>query len=384
MTEFQDIVSFIRELYNEPENFIPLHEPQFIGNEKAYVLDAIDSTFVSSVGAYVDKFEKEMAKIAGTNYAVATVNGTAALHAALLVAGVKKNEEVITQPFTFVATANSITYTGADPVFVDVAQHTLSLSPEKLEGFLNEHAYLSNDGNCFNKTTGKRIAACLPMHTFGLPGRIDELNAICQQFNIPLVEDAAESLGSIYKAHHTGSFGLMGTFSFNGNKTVTSGGGGAVVTNDLETANHAKHLTTTAKARDGWQFGHDQVGYNYRMPNLNAAFACAQLEMLDHFVQNKRETAQAYADFFKESSYTFIQETSDAYSNYWLNSILVNDREERDALLDYANEQGIMARPAWKVLHHLPMYNNCFQDDLTNAEWLEQRIVHLPSSVRGV
>jgi dTDP-4-amino-4,6-dideoxygalactose transaminase len=265
---------------------------------------------------------------------------------------------------------------------VDVAQHTLSLSPEKLEAFLNKHAYLSNDGNCFNKTTGKRIAACLPMHTFGLPGRIDELNAICQQFNIPLVEDAAESLGSTYKAHHTGSFGLMGTFSFNGNKTVTSGGGGALVTNDLETANYAKHLTTTAKARDGWQFGHNQVGYNYRMPNLNAAFACAQLEMLHHFVQNKRETAQAYADFFKDSSYTFIQETSDAYSNYWLNSILVNDREERDALLDYANEQGIMARPAWQVLHHLPMYKDCFKTDLTNAEWLEQRIVHLPSSVR--
>ena len=381
MNNYNNIVSFIRDQFNTPEAFIPLHEPRFFGKEREYVMDAIDSTFVSSVGAYVDKFEKMMCEITGAKFAVATVNGTSALHTALILAGVKPGDEVITQPLTFVATANAIAYTGAKPVFTDVDRDTMGLSPEKLEQFLSRNFTLKG-GVSINNRTGKRAAACVPMHTFGMPCRIDELAEVCKQWRIPLIEDSAESLGSRYKGQDTGTFGKLGVFSFNGNKTVTSGGGGAIVTDDEELAKLAKHITTTAKKPHKWEYIHDYVGYNYRMPNLNAAMACAQLEQLNHYIENKRELANSYRDFFRDTNIGFIDEIESAFSNYWLNAVCLEDREERDRFLAHTNEQGVMTRPIWKLMNKLEMYKDCQTGDLENSEWLEDRIVNIPSSVR--
>jgi perosamine synthetase len=381
MNKFQPTVSFIRGQFNTPEAFIPLHEPRFIGREKEYVADAIDSTFVSSVGAYVDKFEKMMCEITGAKYAVATVNGTSALHISLILAGVKPGDEVITQPLTFVATANSIAYTGASPLFVDVDRDTMGLSPFALREFLGKYVE-SRNGSAVNKQTGKRIAACVPMHTFGFPARIDEIADICSEYSIPLVEDSAESLGSLYKNKHTGTFGRLGVFSFNGNKTVTAGGGGAIVTDDEELARRAKHITTTAKKPHKWEYIHDEIGYNYRMPNLNAALACAQLEQLDHYIDNKRELAQNYAGFFDSTDIGFMIEPENSFSNYWLNAVCLHSREERDAFLAYTNEHGVMTRPVWHLMNKLEMFKDSMTGDLANAEWLEDRIVNIPSSVR--
>jgi aminotransferase in exopolysaccharide biosynthesis len=379
--KFQDIVSFIRKLYNKPEGFIPLHEPKFIGNERKYVLDAIDSTFVSSVGEYVNRFEKMMTEQCGTTYAVATVNGTAALHIALLLADVKPHDEVITQPLTFIATCNAISYIGAHPVFLDVDQDTMGLSPIALKSWLNENAHRqTSNAKPINKKTGKHISACIPMHTFGFPCRIDEIKAICDEWNIALIEDAAESIGSFYKGKHTGSFGLIGTFSFNGNKTITCGGGGAIVTNDESIAKRAKHLTTQAKVPHPWEFTHDAVGYNYRLPNLNAAMACAQLEVLNDFVAIKRENAEKYNNFFNEIKVPFVTEIEGAYSNYWLNCILMKDKFERDAFLEYANNNGVMTRPTWNLMNTLPMFEQCQTDELLNATNLSERLVNIPSS----
>jgi perosamine synthetase len=381
MNNYNNIVSFIREQFNTPEAFIPLHEPRFFGKEREYVMDAIDSTFVSSVGAYVDKFEKMMCEITGAKFAVATVNGTSALHTALILAGVKPGDEVITQPLTFVATANAIAYTGAKPVFTDVDRDTMGLSHEKLEQFLSRNFTLKG-GVSINNRTGKRAAACVPMHTFGMPCRIDELATVCKKWHIPLIEDSAESLGSRYKGRHTGTFGKLGVFSFNGNKTVTSGGGGAIVTDDEELAKLAKHITTTAKKPHKWEYIHDHVGYNYRMPNLNAAMACAQLEQLDHYIENKRELAGSYREFFRDSNIGFIDEIESGYSNYWLNAVCLENREERDRFLAHTNEKGVMTRPIWQLMNKLEMYKDCQAGDLENSEWLEDRIVNIPSSVR--
>jgi len=381
MNQFESTVSFIRKQFNTPEAFIPLHEPRFIGNEKKYVADAIDSTFVSSIGAYVDKFEKMMCDITGAKHTVATVNGTSALHISLILAGVKPDDEVITQPLTFVATANAIAYTGASPVFVDVDRDTMGLSPSSLNEFLGKHAEVKN-GVTINKKTGKRIAACVPMHTFGLPARIDKIADICREYSIPLIEDSAESLGSRYKDQHTGTFGLFGVFSFNGNKTVTAGGGGAIITDNEELARSAKHLTTTAKKPHKWEYIHDEVGYNYRMPNLNAALACAQLEQLDHYIANKRELARHYSDFFADSNVGFMNEPENCFSNYWLNAVCLKNREERNAFLAYTNENGVMTRPVWHLMNKLEMYKNSMTGDLSESEWLEDRIVNIPSSVR--
>ena len=381
MEKFEHIVTFIRQEFATPDAFIPLHEPRFTGNEKKYLMDAIDSTFVSSVGAYVDRFEQMMCDITGAKYAVATVNGTSALHIALLLAGAGRETEVITQPLTFVATANAIAYTGASPVFVDVDRDTLGLSPEKLEQFL-ESGVTRNGGVSINKKTGKKIVACVPMHTFGLPARIDEIQAICERFGIDLVEDAAESLGSYYNGIHTGSFGRMGIFSFNGNKTVTAGGGGALVTDEEELAKRAKHITTTAKKSHKWEYIHDEIGYNYRMPNLNAALACAQLEQLGSYIDNKRELAGRYRDFFEELDIEFITEKEPGRSNYWLNAICLKDREERDRFLAYTNEKNVMTRPIWCLMNKLEMFRDSQSGDLANADWLEDRIVNIPSSVR--
>ena len=378
--KYQPIIDFIRNLYQTTE-FIPLHEPKFIGNEKAYVVDCIDSTFVSSVGKYVDRFEHEMAKYTGAKYAVATVNGTAALHIALKLAGVSQDNEVITQSLTFVATCNAISYCGAKPVFVDVDRDTLGLSPESLKAFLSANATQTADG-CFNRKTGRRIAAVVPMHTFGLPCRIDEIAVVCEEFGVALIEDAAESLGSYYKNKHTGLFGKLAAFSFNGNKTITTGGGGMIITDDEALAKRAKHITTTAKVPHSYEFVHDEIGYNYRLPNINAALGCAQLEVLPRMLESKRSIAMEYAKYFSATNIKFVQEISQATTNCWLNAIILENRQERDAFLKELNDAGVMSRPIWRLMSELAMFRECQADDLSNSKWLEERVVNLPSSAR--
>ena len=377
---FSEIIDFIKSLYPS-ENPVPLHAPRFAGNEKKYVIDAIDSTFVSSVGKYVDRFEEMICKITGAKYAIATVNGTCALHVALKLAGVQPGDEVITQPLSFVATANSIAYCGAKPIFLDVELETLGFDPTALESFLQVHAHIK-ENTCYNKTSGNRIAACVPVHTFGHPCRIDAIAEICQRYHVPLIEDAAESLGSTYKGRYTGTFGLFGIYSFNGNKTVTCGGGGAIVTDDKVLAKSAKHLTTTAKVPHSYEHVHDAVGFNYRLPNLNAALAVAQLEQLDFFIKKKRELAETYKTFFESLGIPFIHEPEYARSNYWLNAIILPDHKTRDEFLKTTNEAKVMTRPVWRLLNKLGMYRNCCTDTLTNAQWLEDRVVNIPSSVR--
>ena len=379
---YKNIVSYIRDIYGIQQEFIPLHEPRFIGNEKKYVLDAIDSTFVSSIGSYVDKFESMMCDLTGSKYAIAIVNGTNALHLSLLLADVKEGDEVLTQPLTFIATVNAISYCNATPHFVDVDKETLGLSPSKLENYLNDISLMRN-GQCYNKETGKRISACVPMHTFGLPLFIDKLVEVCSRYNIPVIEDAAESLGSYYKKKHTGTFGLLGVFSFNGNKIVTSGGGGAIITNNEDLAKKAKHLSTQSKIPHKWEFKHDQIGFNYRMPNLNAALACAQLEQLEFYIQNKRKLSELYFGFFKNNNeIKLIREVKQSKSNYWLNSIILKDKKQRDNFLKFTNENGIMTRPIWNLMNKLDMFKKANCSDLKTAEWLEERVVSITSSVR--
>jgi perosamine synthetase len=379
---YNNFVKFVRELYNTPEGFISLHEPRFVGNEKKYVIDAIDSTYVSSVGEYVNRFEKMICEITGAKYSIACVNGTNALHLALILAGVEYEDEVLTQTLTFVATANAISYIGATPHFVDVDRETLGLSPSLLKKHLHEIAEVKN-GNCYNKITGKRIAACVPMHTFGLPMYIDELVEVCNEFKIPLVEDAAESIGSYYKNQHTGTYGLVGVFSFNGNKIVTSGGGGCIITNNEAIAKRAKHLSTQAKIPHRWDFDHDAIGYNYRMPNLNAALMCAQLEQLNNFVENKRELSSIYRNYFTEHKFAkYMTEVEHAKSNYWFNAILFENETQRNDFLTFTNDNEIMTRPIWKLMNELNHFNNCPKADLSNAKYLAERIVNITSSVR--
>lgn len=373
------LISFVRDQYRTDE-FIPLHAPVFAGLERNYVTDTIDSTFVSSVGAYVDRFERDMVAYTGSPRAVAAVNGTAALHIALQLVGVKPGELVITQPLTFVATCNAIAYCGAEPVFVDVDRHTLGLSPVALDAWLSENARIDDDGVCRTRDTGQVIRACLPMHTFGHPADLDGLLEVCERWKLALVEDAAESLGSFYKGRHTGTFGAIGTLSFNGNKIITTGGGGMVLAGEA-LGTRAKHLTTTAKQPHPYEYVHDEVGYNYRLPNLNAALGCAQLEQLEAFIANKRTLAARYADHFSGSEFQFVTEPDGCRSNYWLNAVICDSREQRDTLLKATNEKGVMTRPIWALMNHLPIYAHCRKGDLTQAEWLEARVVNLPSSV---
>jgi len=378
---FDEIIAQIRKLHGNEADFLPLHAPVFKGNEKRYVADTIESTFVSSVGAYVVRFEEMMKEITGARYAVAIVNGTCALHLALILAGVEKEEEVITQPLTFVATVNAIVHANAHPHFVDVDMDSMGLSPVKLSERLAAVAEMRGD-KCYNKETGRRIAACVPMHTFGMPMRIDEVADICRKYNIPVVEDSTESIGSRYKGKHTGVFGLLGTFSFNGNKTITSGAGGAIITDNEELGKKAKHLSTTAKIPHAWAFEHDAVAYNYRMPNLNAALACAQLEQLEKFISDKRELAAQYQQAFSKLPIQVVKEIDEAKANFWLCCLLMNNRDERDAFLAFSNERKVMTRPAWQLMNRLPMYKDCASGNLANAEWLEARIVNIPSSPR--
>lgn len=377
---YKDIVEFVKTLYPN-ESFVPLHAPLFQGNEKKYVDDCIDSTFVSSVGQYVNKFEDMMCAYTGAKYAIATTNGTSALHMALMLVGVERDTEVLSQALTFVATANAISYIGAVPAFIDSGKDNLGMCPKSLEEFLTENAEI-RDNATFNKRTQRRISACVPMHVFGHPVEMDEIQRICKKFNIPLVEDAAESLGSFYKGEHTGLKGDVGILSFNGNKIVTCGGGGMIITNNEALAKRGKHLTTTAKQPHKWEFYHDEIGYNYRLPNLNAALACAQMENLPAFVENKRQTAAEYRNYFAKKGICFVDEPKDTQSNFWLNAIEFNSRKERDEFLEYSNNNGVMSRPIWRLMTDLPAFSNAFKMPMTNASHYVDTIINIPSSVR--
>lgn len=379
-SSYKKITDFIHDLYGAPE--VSLHAPCFIGNEKKYLAECVDTTFVSSVGQFVDRFEEKMAQYTGAARAVTCVNGTNALHLALLLVGVEQGDEVLTQALTFIATCNAIRYIDAHPVFLDVDQSTMGLSPDAMRDWLFRNAEMK-DSQCFNKNTQRRIKACVPMHTFGHPARIDEIAAVCKEYHIELVEDAAESLGSLYKGQHTGLFGRVGVISFNGNKTITTGGGGMLLLNNEELGAQAKHLTTQAKVPHRWEFIHDRIGYNYRMPNINAALGCAQLEHLEEFVMNKRETAEKYHAFFATiDDMDYFVEPENCRSNYWLNTILLKDRQAQQDFLQYTNDHGIMTRPAWQLMNRLEMFKGCETDGLKHTQWFEERIVNIPSSVR--
>jgi aminotransferase in exopolysaccharide biosynthesis len=376
---FDALIRFIRDTYGT-KGLIPLHAPVFRGQEKAYLLECIDSTYVSSVGPFVDRFERDVAAYTGAPCAVATVNGTAALHVALVVAGVAQGDLVITQALTFVATCNAIAYCGAKPVFVDVDRHTLGLSPGAVEQWLESAAQLDAGGVCRHKEDGRVVRACLPMHTFGHPADLAGLVAVCKRWNLALVEDAAESLGSLYRGQHTGTFGRLGALSFNGNKILTTGGGGMLLA-DTTLGARAKYLTTTAKQPHAYEFIHDEVGYNYRLPNLNAALGCAQLEQIETFVHAKRQLAEHYAALLSKSELQFVQEPPGCRSNYWLNAVVCEDSAQRDALLKATHHAGVSTRPIWQLMSRLPAFRDCVHGDLVNSQWLEARVVNLPSSV---
>lgn len=375
------ITSFIEQvrcIYGDA--FVPLHRPVFEGNERQYLTDCIDSNFVSSVGEKVTEFEDKVAEFTGSRYAVATVNGTAALHVAIELAGVKAGDEVISQAMTFIATCNAISYAGASPIFIDVDLDTMGLSPSALKRFLEENAEKRVNGS-FNKISGKRISACVPMHTFGFPCRIAEIAEICADWDIALIEDAAESLGSYVGSRHTGTFSSMATLSFNGNKVITTGGGGMIITDNPELAKRAKHITTTAKVPHPFEFVHDEIGYNYRMPNLNAALGCAQMERVEEFLAIKKKLAGQWDNFFNKRGAIFFKAIDGNKANYWLNAIILDSREDRDKFLEVTNDNKVMTRPIWTLMPKLSMFKDCQTDGLKNSLWLEDRVVNIPSSV---
>lgn len=379
--DYSKVVSFIKGVYGTSD-FVPLSVPKFVGNEKKYLEECIDTTFVSSVGKFVDRFEEMVAEYTGAKKAVVCVSGTNALHMAMMLVGVERDDEVLTQALTFIATCNAISYIGAQPVFIDVDRDTMGLSPKAVKVWLEANAEIKN-GVCYNKSTGRRVKCCVPMHTFGHPVHIDELVAVCKEWHIELVEDAAESIGSFYKGKHTGTFGKVGAISFNGNKTITTGGGGMLLFMDEDLGNFAKHLTTQAKIPHRWEFRHDHIGYNYRMPNINAALGCAQMEHLEEFVLNKRETAAKYAEYFKDvENVEFFTEPADCRANYWLNAVIFRNKEEQLYFLQQTNDNGVMTRPIWELMNRLPMFENCQNDGLKNTIWFTDRVVNIPSSVR--
>ena len=374
------LISFIKKMVDSKESIF-LHEPIFEGNEKKYLCDAIDSTFVSSVGPYVNKFEKMISKVTGAKYSVATINGTSALHAALLVAGANNETEIITQPLTFVATANAISYTGSKPIFIDVDKDTMGMSPRKLRKFLENNSKIIK-GKCINKKTDKQILACVPMHTFGFPCRIQEIKSICDEFNISLIEDSAEGLGSKIKNKSIGTFGLMGVFSFNGNKIITTGGGGAIITNNPIIYNKIKHITNTSKVLHKWEYVHDEIGFNYRMPNINAALGCAQLEKLDEKIQRKNKLSIIYKNYLKNSSIIFFEGIKNSKPNNWLMTIIFSSKEKKEKFLALSNESNVMTRPVWRLMNRLEMYNRCECDNINNSIWLSDRVVNIPSNLK--
>ena len=397
---YQNVIGFIKDLYNNQE-FVPLAVPKFIGNEKKYLNECIDTTFVSSVGKFVDRFEEDMAAYTGVKRAVVCVSGTNALHMSLMLVGVKRDDEVLTRALTFIATCNALSYIGAHPIFVDVDRSTLGLSPDAMKEWLQKNAevrkntrineldkshdfaYQEGEYACYNKNTGRRIKACVPMHTFGHPVRIEEIAALCKEWHIELVEDAAESIGSKYKGTHTGLFGKVGALSFNGNKTITTGGGGMMLFNDEELGAYAKHITTQAKIPHRWEFRHDHIGYNYRMPNINAALGCAQLEHLDEYIADKRATSAAYAEYFKNvDGIDFFTEPENSFSNYWLNVVILPDHDKQLEFLQETNDNDVMTRPIWELMNRLPMFEKCENDGLKNTIFFADRVVNIPSSVR--
>lgn len=396
---YKKTVDFIKDLYGSKN--VPLSVPMFIGNEKKYLEECIDTTFVSSVGQFVDRFEKDMATYTDVKRAVVCVSGTNALHMSLLLVGVKQDDEVLTQALSFIATCNALSYIGAHPVFLDVDRSTMGLSPDSMKEWLQKNAevrkntrineldkthdfaYQEDEYACYNKNTGRRIKACVPMHTFGHPVRIEEILALCNEWHIELVEDAAESIGSKYKGKHTGTFGRVGAISFNGNKTITTGGGGMMLFNDEEFGAYAKHITTQAKKPHRWEFRHDHIGFNYRMPNINAALGCAQLENLDKYIASKRETAAAYAEHFENvDGIEFFTEPENTFSNYWLNAVILPNHEKQLEFLQETNDNGVMTRPIWELMNRLPMFEKCENDGLKNTIWFADRVVNIPSSVR--
>ena len=379
MNKYKTTIDFIRKLYDN-RDVIHLHEPKFDGNEIEYLKNCIESTFVSSIGNYITKFEKKLANFFGVNHVILCVNGTNSIHLSLLLADVNKNDEVLTQALTFIATTNAISYTNAIPVFIDVDKDTMGMSPKSLKLFLSKNTYFKN-GKCYNKISNRKISACLPMHSFGRATRIDEIKQICDEYKINLVEDAAEAMGSYYKSQHLGSFGKIGVVSFNGNKIMTTGGGGAILTNDSSIAEMAKHLSTQAKKPHLWEYKHDKIGYNYRMPNLNAALGLAQFEQLEYFLERKRILANLYKDFFKDEKIDFLYERNNEKTNFWLNCIILNNKNERDQFLRETNNAGIRTRPAWDLVTNTRMYKDFYKNEITNSIWLSDRIVNLPSSV---
>ena len=400
MADYKNTIDFIKSVYGNKE-FTPLAVPVFAGNEKAYLNECIDTTFVSSVGKFVDRFEEDMAKYTGAKRAVVCVSGTKALHMSLILAGVKKDDEVLTQALTFIATCNALSYIGAHPVFLDVDFTTMGLSPDAMKEWLQANAEVRKNTRidelpaslnfafhedelaCYNKYTGRRIKACVPMHTFGHPVRIDEIAVLCKEWHIELVEDAAESIGSTYMGQHTGTFGRIGAISFNGNKTITTGGGGMMLFMDEELGAYAKHITTQAKIPHRWEFRHDHIGFNYRMPNINAALGCAQLENLDKYVASKRKVAVEYIEYFKNvDGIDFFVEPENTFSNYWLSAVVLKDKESQLDFLQQTNDNGIMTRPIWELMNRLPMFKNCQNDGLKNTIWFANRVVNIPSSVR--
>jgi aminotransferase in exopolysaccharide biosynthesis len=375
-----EITAYIKTLYPNRDPVL-LHCPEFLGNEKKYLAECIDTKYVSYVGRFVAGMENKVREITGAKHAVALVNGTAALHMLLLAVGIQLGDEVITQSLSFAATAAAIVHANGTPVFVDVERETLGMSPESLKSFLLGNAEVKN-GVCVNKKTGKPIKAVIPMHTFGHPVRIDEIQKICEEYSLLLIEDAAESLGSYYQGKHTGTFGKAAILSFNGNKLVTTGGGGMVITDDEAIANRVRYISTTAKRPHRWEFYHDEVGYNLRMPSVNAAIGLAQLEYFDTILANKRETAECYKQFFDSINIKFLTEPKNAQSNYWLNAVLFDTRKQRDEFLEYSNDNGVQTRPAWNLLHTLPPYQQYQHTEMPNAEYFADRLVNIPSGVR--
>lgn len=381
MTLADNILEAMKTVLPQGGGFLPLHEPVFQGNEQAYTKECIDTTFVSSVGKFVDQFEEMLADYTGAKRAIAVTNGTAALHMALMLAGVKAGDEVIIPGLTFVATANAVAYIGAVPHIADSEETTLGLDAAKLDARLAEISEM-RDGECYNQETGRRIAALIPMHVFGIPLDVDGLLAVCDKFSIPMVEDAAEAIGSFYKGIHCGRFGKIASLSFNGNKTITTGGGGAILIDDEELGTLCKHLTTTAKTPHKWEYFHDMVGYNYRMPNINAALGCAQMEKLDEILASKRKLAEKYAEAFKSiEGIRFLTEPENCSSNYWFCTFIIEKgfEENRDAILEATNGAAYMTRPLWTSMHRLPMFENCPRTDMSVAESLEKRVINIPS-----
>jgi len=375
----EKLINFIRQIYGT-SSFIPLHAPILDETDKEYLIKTIESGFVSTAGEYVSEFEDQIKNYLSCNYAISTNSGTSALHISLLLLGASRNTEIITQSLTFVATCNAIRYCNADPVFIDIDKDTLGLSPNSLLKFLESSCEVRDDQKCWNKISNKEIVACVPMHTYGFPVEMDKLNEVCANYNLPIIEDAAESFGSLYRNKSTGTLGKIGTLSFNGNKIITSGAGGMIITNDKNLAKRAKHLTTTAKIDHPWEFIHDEVGYNYRMPNINAALGIAQIKKLPKILKNKRKIAIEYKNWGKDNNIKFIDESKASSANFWLNTMIAKDLNERDEILKQTNNLGIMTRPAWKPMHKLDMFRDSHKTQLINTDWAYDRIINLPSS----